>query len=106
MDELSAIGSGRELLLIPPPVDMDDAINSREMASALDSAMDNLTARQREMVRLRFGIEDGREWTLEAIAGKHRLSKDRVRQIIEKALRRLMHPSVSISLKPFAPPHE
>ncbi len=68
-----------------------------ELASALES----LTERERQVVRLRFGLEDGRARTLEEVGKEFNVTRERIRQIEAKALRKLRHPSRSKRLKDF-----
>ena len=68
-----------------------------ELATALES----LTERERQVVRLRFGLEDGRARTLEEVGKEFNVTRERIRQIESKALRKLRHPSRSKRLKDF-----
>ena len=68
-----------------------------ELATALES----LTERERQVVRLRFGLEDGRARTLEEVGKEFNVTRERIRQIEAKALRKLRHPSRSKRLKDF-----
>jgi RNA polymerase primary sigma factor len=64
-------------------------------------ALDTLSAREAEVVRLYFGINEDRPFTLEEIGTKFDLTRERVRQIKERAIRRLQHSSRSIRLRPY-----
>ena len=68
-----------------------------ELATALES----LTERERQVVRLRFGLEDGRARTLEEVGKEFNVTRERIRQIEAKALRKLRHPTRSKRLKDF-----
>ncbi len=68
-----------------------------ELASALES----LTERERQVIKLRFGLEDGRARTLEEVGKEFNVTRERIRQIEAKALRKLRHPSRSKRLKDF-----
>lgn len=68
-----------------------------ELATALES----LTERERQVVRLRFGLEDGRARTLEEVGKEFNVTRECIRQIEAKALRKLRHPSRSKRLKDF-----
>ena len=68
-----------------------------ELAAALES----LTERERSVVRLRFGLEDGRARTLEEVGKEFNVTRERIRQIEAKALRKLRHPTRSKRLKDF-----
>ena len=60
-----------------------------------------LTAREEKIIRMRFGIEDGSERTLEEVGRSFEVTRERIRQIEAKALRKLRHPSRSLKLKSF-----
>ena len=60
-----------------------------------------LTPREEKVLRLRFGLEDGKPHTLEEVGKKFRVTRERIRQIEAKALRKLRHPSRSKRLKGF-----
>ena len=67
----------------------------------LDNALASLTDRERQVVRLRFGLEDGRQRTLEEVGREFNVTRERIRQIEAKALRKLRHPTRSKKLKDF-----
>ena len=67
----------------------------------LSTALESLTDRERQVVRLRFGLEDGRARTLEEVGKEFNVTRERIRQIEAKALRKLRHPSRSKRLKDF-----
>lgn len=71
------------------------------MWERLDDALDTLTPREARVLRLRYGLEDGEDYTLEQVGEKLGLTRERIRQIQSQALRRLRHPSRSRNLKPF-----
>ena len=60
-----------------------------------------LSAREEKIIRLRFGLEDGSEHTLEEVGQNFAVTRERIRQIEAKALRKLRHPSRSYRLKTF-----
>jgi len=64
-----------------------------ELKNALDGILSGLKERQAQILRLRFGLEDGQAHSLEEIGRSLNLSRERIRQIEEKALRKLKHPS-------------
>ncbi len=67
----------------------------------LMSVLDTLTEREKKVLILRFGIEDGRSRTLEEVGKEFNVTRERIRQIEAKALRKLRHPSRSKKLKDF-----
>jgi RNA polymerase primary sigma factor len=81
-----------------PPVD----VASRELLKAqLDDVLGELTERERKVLLLRFGLEDGRARTLEEVGKEFDVTRERIRQIEAKALRKLRHPSRSRKLKDY-----
>ncbi len=68
-----------------------------ELATALES----LTERERQVIKLRFGLDDGRARTLEEVGKEFSVTRERIRQIEAKALRKLRHPTRSKRLKDF-----
>ena len=65
----------------------------------LDSVLATLTPREEKVIRLRFGLDDGRPRTLEEVGDEFEVTRERIRQIEAKALRKLRHPSRSKKLK-------
>ncbi len=71
------------------------------MGERVEDALASLTPREARVLRLRYGLEDGEDYTLEQVGEKLGLTRERIRQIQAQALRRLRHPSRSRNLKPF-----
>jgi hydroxyethylthiazole kinase-like uncharacterized protein yjeF len=67
----------------------------------LEEVLDTLTPREEKVLRLRFGLDDGRARTLEEVGQNFGVTRERIRQIEAKALRKLRHPSRSHKLKDF-----
>ena len=67
----------------------------------LDEALDTLTEREQKVLRLRFGMNDGRARTLEEVGKEFDVTRERIRQIEAKALRKLRHPSRSRKLRDY-----
>lgn len=67
----------------------------------ISMALDTLSPREREVLKLRFGLEDGQVRTLEEVGREFHVTRERIRQIESKALRKLRHPSRSKKLRDF-----
>ena len=78
-----------------------DAASFTLMKEQLMSVLDTLTPREEKVLRLRFGLDDGRQRTLEEVGKEFNVTRERIRQIEAKALRKLRHPSRSKKLKDF-----
>ena len=82
----------------PAPAEAASYILLKEQ---LESVLETLTQREEEVLRLRFGLDDGRSRTLEEVGQKFGVTRERIRQIEAKALRKLRHPSRSRKLKDY-----
>ena len=78
-----------------------DSATFSMLREELANALESLTERERQVVKLRFGLEDGRARTLEEVGREFNVTRERIRQIAAKALRKLRHPSRSKRLKDF-----
>jgi RNA polymerase primary sigma factor len=78
-----------------------EAASFRLLQEKLTEVLDTLTTREVKIIRLRFGLEDGRARTLEEVGQHFGVTRERIRQIEAKALRKLKHPSRSKQLKDF-----
>ena len=78
-----------------------DSATFSMLKEELANALESLTERERQVVKLRFGLEDGRARTLEEVGKEFNVTRERIRQIEAKALRKLRHPSRSKRLKDF-----
>ena len=67
----------------------------------MDDVLDSLTGRERRVLQLRFGLEDGRQRTLEEVGREFGVTRERIRQIEAKALRKLRHPTRSRKLRDY-----
>ena len=78
-----------------------DSAAYQMLKEQLESVLDTLTDREENVLRLRFGLEDGRTRTLEEVGKVFGVTRERIRQIEAKALRKLRHPSRSKQLRDF-----
>ncbi|WDF81497.1 RNA polymerase sigma factor RpoD [Lacticaseibacillus pabuli] len=79
----------------------EDHASYQLLKEQLESVLDTLTDREENVLRLRFGLDDGRTRTLEEVGKVFGVTRERIRQIEAKALRKLRHPSRSKQLKDF-----
>ena len=78
-----------------------DAATFAMLHEQLMEVLDTLTEREQKVLRLRFGLDDGRPRTLEEVGREFKVTRERIRQIEAKALRKLRHPSRSKKLKDY-----
>jgi RNA polymerase primary sigma factor len=97
-EEDSHLGDFIEDKLMPSPPDTVIYINLREQ---IEEALKSLTEREAKVLKMRFGLGDGNEHTLEEVGQQFKVTRERIRQIEAKALRKLKHPSRSRKLKSF-----
>jgi RNA polymerase primary sigma factor len=97
-EEDSHLGDFIEDVDSPAPASAASYILLKEQ---LDGVLDTLTDREKRVLELRFGIEDGRPRTLEEVGKEFGVTRERIRQIEAKALRKLRHPSRSKKLKDY-----
>ncbi|MCH5298688.1 MAG: RNA polymerase sigma factor RpoD [Ruminococcus sp.] len=82
------------------PAPADEASHAL-LKEQLDEVLATLTPREAKVLRLRFGLEDGKSRTLEEVGSEFKVTRERIRQIEAKALRKLRHPSRSKKLKDY-----
>lgn len=97
-DENTPIG---ELIPITKDPSVEDIVLRRMLRLQLDQVLKTLSPKEQEIIRLRFGMDGGREHTLEEIGQSFGVTRERIRQIEEKALKKLRHPSKSKRFRDF-----
>ncbi len=97
-EEDSQLGDFIEDRNMPSP---EDAAAGNLLHEQIEEMLDALSDREREVLRYRFGLEDGRSYTLEEVGRRFGVTRERIRQIEAKALRKLRHPSRSKKLRDF-----
>ena len=97
-EEDTSIGSFVEDERTPGPA---DATSNAMLAEALRDILSTLTDREADVLRMRFGMEDGRAHTLEEVGQSFGVTRERIRQIENKAIRKLRHPSRAKKIKDF-----
>ena len=95
-EESSIIGDFIEDETVPAP---SDAASHQLLREQVRSALEALTEREREVLEMRFGLKDGQDHTLEEVGQHFRVTRERIRQIEAKALRKLRHPTRRRRLK-------
>jgi RNA polymerase sigma factor RpoD-like protein len=78
-----------------------EAASHQLLKEQVEAVLDSLSGRERRVLQLRFGLEDGRVRTLEEVGKEFKVTRERIRQIEAKALRKLRHPSRSRKLKDY-----
>jgi RNA polymerase primary sigma factor len=78
-----------------------EAASHQLLKEQVEAVLDSLTGRERRVLKLRFGLEDGRARTLEEVGKEFNVTRERIRQIEAKALRKLRHPSRSRKLRDY-----
>ena len=89
----------------PHALDPYEYTAKMKLREELDEVLGTLTEREERVLRLRFGLIDGRQRTLEEVGKEFNVTRERIRQIEAKALRKLKHPSRSKKLKDFMTKH-
>jgi RNA polymerase primary sigma factor len=97
-DDESELGDFVEDKDIPTP---SQSVYTKLLSEKIEEILESLPFREARILRLRFGLENGRFYTLEEVGRKFGLTRERIRQIETKALRRLRHPRRSGQLKEY-----
>jgi RNA polymerase primary sigma factor len=97
-EESSLLGDFIEDETMPEPV---DAAARGLLKEQVQAALSVLTERERQVLEMRFGLRDGKDYTLEEVGRYFRVTRERIRQIEAKALRKLRHPTRSRHLRDY-----
>src|SRR5665648_38806 len=97
-EEESELGMFVEDTLTPSPI---ESTYGKMLRERIEAVLDTLPPREARILRLRFGLDNGHTYTLEEVGQKFGLTRERIRQIESKALRRLRHPRRSRQLKEY-----
>ena len=97
-DEDAELGMFVEDDITPTPI---QSAYTKLLSEKVDEVLETLPPREARILRLRFGLENGRSYTLEEVGQKFGLTRERIRQIESKALRRLRHPRRSRQLREY-----
>ncbi len=97
-EEDSELGQFVEDQMTPTPI---QSAYSKLLREKIEEVLDTLPPREARILRLRFGLENGHNYTLEEVGEKFGLTRERIRQIESKALRRLRHPRRSRQLREY-----
>ena len=97
-EEDSHLGDFIEDRAVVSPAEAVINVNLKDQTSQV---LRTLTPREEKVIKMRFGLEDGSEHTLEEVGQSFQVTRERIRQIESKALRKLRHPSRATKLKPF-----
>jgi RNA polymerase primary sigma factor len=98
-EEDSHLGDFIEDKFIPSP---PDAVTHVNLKGQINDALKSLTEREAKVLKMRFGLGDGNEHTLEEVGHQFKVTRERIRQIESKALQKLRHPSRSRKLRSFS----
>lgn len=98
LEDSGLLGDFIEDESVPGPV---DATSSQLLKEQIRSSLDSLGERERAVLEMRFGLKDGESHTLEDVGRAFGVTRERVRQIESKALRKLRHPGRSRKLRDF-----
>jgi RNA polymerase primary sigma factor len=97
-EETSSLGDFIEDETMPEPV---DAAARELLKEQVQNALSVLTERERQVLEMRFGLSDGKDYTLEEVGRYFKVTRERIRQIEAKALRKLRHPTRSRHLRDY-----
>ena len=102
MEEIKTPEGGTVIKIpIEDEVSVEELVALKIAQERIEIALSTLTEKEQRILRLRFGLDDGKEWTLEEIGQMFNVTRERIRQIEAKALKKLRHPSISKKIKDF-----
>jgi RNA polymerase primary sigma factor len=78
-----------------------DAVSQELLKDALQDVLETLSPREKKVLMMRFGLEDGKPKTLEEVGKEFKVTRERIRQIEAKAIRKLKHPTRARKLRDF-----
>ncbi|WP_051585752.1 sigma-70 family RNA polymerase sigma factor [Caldanaerobius polysaccharolyticus] len=90
-----------ELIIDENNLSVEEEVENKILKETIDCVLDTLTEREKDILGLRFGLKDGIERTLEQIGLKYGLTRERIRQLEAKAIKKLGKPEISAKLKDF-----
>jgi RNA polymerase primary sigma factor len=102
LDGIHGEGSFQDFLHDPSTPDLAHELDQQLLRERIDEVLRCLPPRYREIIELRFGLKDGRQWSLDEVAQRFGISRERVRQIEARGLEKLRQPDRSASLADFA----
>ncbi len=101
MDKVSPMHVAARIILRRDDYDTCSEVEQQGLVVAIDELLSNLSAREQRVLRLRFGLEDGHQRTLQEIGAEFNVTRERIRQIEAKAIRKMRHPSRSRKLRDY-----
>ncbi|WP_312458317.1 sigma-70 family RNA polymerase sigma factor [Proteiniclasticum sp.] len=97
-DDSSELG---EFIPDEESISVEEIVEYKALIETINESLDSITPREKDVIALRFGLEDGKLYTLEEIGKTYKVTRERIRQIEAKALKKLRHPSRSKKLKDY-----
>jgi RNA polymerase sigma factor (sigma-70 family) len=95
-----------EVLQLSSPDSLEDDYDREHLKEGIKNALETINAREKKVLEMRFGLEDGVTMGLEEVGKEFGVTRERIRQIEAKALRKLRHPSRALGLRSFVRPQD